>query len=153
MKKLRIFCVMAIAVFCAALSQNGAKAALNSNSVEGVNVRMSFEGGEVLVALYDSQASRELVAMLPLTLSFGDYAGAEKIAYLPQKLSSGASPSVYPEGDFTYYAPWGNLAVFYKGHGRAGGLYILGKIVSGKEILAGMNHDFTAAIEVVGENQ
>ena len=39
-------------------------------------------------------------------------------------------------GDVAYYAPWGNLALFYKGTAtQSNGLFILGKIDSGKEIL------------------
>lgn len=85
---------------------------------------MPFEGGEVLVNLFDTQASRELVSMLPLALSFGDFTNEEKIAGLPRRLSSGVPPSKSPEGDFAYCVPWGNLAVFYEGYGRDGGLYI-----------------------------
>ena len=121
------------------------------HSVAGIKLRMSFESGEVLVNLFDSQAGRELVAMLPLTLSFEDYVQAEKIAHLPKKLSSGTPPSASPPGDFTYFSPWGNLAVFYKGYGQASGLYILGKIESGKEKLANMKKNFKATIEVMNE--
>ena len=38
-------------------------------------------------------------------------------------------------GDITYYAPWGNLAIFYKDFGYSRGLVILGKIDSGLEAL------------------
>ena len=65
--------------------------------------------------------------MLPLTLTLKDYAGTEKISDLPRKLStqgapSGSDPSV---GDITLYAPWGNLAIFYRDFGYASGLIIL----------------------------
>ena len=126
-----------------------ADATESPNSVYGTKLRMSFEGGEVLVNLFDTQASRELLAMLPLTLSFEGFANAEKIAHLPQRLSSGISPSHSPKGDFTYYSPWGNLAVFYEGYGRDNGLYILGIIETGKEKLADKHHSFTATLEVV----
>ena len=152
MKKILAIVTISTAILVFSLLLGGAAracAAENSGSVAGVKLRMSFEGGEVLVNLYDTQAGRELVAMLPLTLPFEDYARAEKIACLPRKLSSGAPPSTSPSGDFTYYAPWGNLAVFYKGFGQASGLYILGAIESGKETLAGMNRDFAATIELL----
>ena len=126
-----------------------AYAASPQNASVDMKLRMSFEGGEVLISLYDTQASRELIAMLPLTLTFEDYAQIEKIARLPEKLSSGTPPSSSPQGDFTYYAPWGNLAVFYKGYGSDSGLYILGRIESGKEGLANMNRNFTATLELL----
>lgn len=139
--------ILTIAAVTAALPNVGA--ARDASSVEGVRVRVSFAAAEVLATLYDSPASREFAAMLPLTLDFSDYVGEEKIAYLPRKLSSGSSPSVATSGDFTYYSPWGNLALFYNGFGRANGLYILGRIESGKASLAAERRDFTARIEIV----
>ena len=38
-------------------------------------------------------------------------------------------------GDITYYAPWGNLAIFYKDFGYAKGLVKLGSFDSGIEAL------------------
>jgi hypothetical protein len=72
---------------------------------------------------------------LPLTLILEDYASTEKIAYLTRKLSeegapAGVDPSV---GDITYYAPWGNLALFYRDFRYAKGPIRLGSIDEGTE--------------------
>jgi hypothetical protein len=87
--------------------------------------------------LTNSKATQDLISLLPLTLTLEDYARTEKISYLPRKLSTedapaGSDPSV---GDITYYAPWGNLAIFYRDFGYASGLVILGKIDSDVEAL------------------
>lgn len=37
-------------------------------------------------------------------------------------------------GDLTYYAPWGNLALFYRDFGYANGLIKLGHIDDGIEV-------------------
>jgi hypothetical protein len=93
-------------------------------------------GDRVLTAtLIDSATTRDFISLLPLTLTLKDYAGTEKISDLPKRLStqgaaSGSDPSV---GDITYYAPWGNLAIFYRDFGYSSGLVILGKIDSGIE--------------------
>jgi hypothetical protein len=93
-------------------------------------------GDKVLTAtLNDSKTSRDFMSLLPLTLTLKDYAGTEKISDLPKRLStegapSGSDPSV---GDIAYYAPWGNLAIFYKDFGYSRGLVILGKIEVGIE--------------------
>ncbi|MDR1709221.1 MAG: hypothetical protein LBS70_05825 [Candidatus Accumulibacter sp.] len=127
-----------------------AAAEADAASAPAVRVRMSFGGADAVVILFDNPASREFVAMLPMTLAFEDYAGEEKIATLPHRLASpGGAPSETPPGDFTYYAPWGNLAVFYKGFGRAAGLQILGRIESGKDRLAGMKGHFSARLEIL----
>lgn len=115
-----------------------------------VKIRMSFEGREVVVAMFDCPASRDFLTMLPLEAEFKDFAGKEKVAYLPRKLNTADSPTANTTaGDFAYYAPWGNLAVFYKGFGSNGQLYTLGTMESGKEALAGMHGDFTARIEKI----
>ena len=74
----------------------------------------------------------------PVTLTLEDYAATEKIAYLPRKLSTdGAPPGFNPSvGAVTYYAPWGNLAIFHKDARYADGLIELGRIESGLELLA-----------------
>lgn len=96
-------------------------------------------GGETLTAtLQDSVTTRDFISQLPLTLDMRDYNRTEKIADLPKKLTMkdsppGSDPSI---GDITYYAPWGNLAIFYKDFGYSNGLIILGKLDSGIETLA-----------------
>ena len=102
-----------------------------------MKIRITLEDAKITATLTDNQTTRDFASQLPLTLSLEDYAGAEKISYLPQKLSTkdapaGSDPSV---GDITYYAPWGNLAIFYKDFGYASGLVILGKIDNGMEAL------------------
>ncbi|MED3910879.1 cyclophilin-like fold protein [Peribacillus simplex] len=101
--------------------------------------------------MYDNPTSRDFLTLLPLTLTLEDHAVTEKISLLPKRLStedapSGSEPSV---GDFTYYSPWGNLAIFYKDFGYSNRLIKLGKIVSGTEKLAGINGDFPVKIEKI----
>ena len=118
--------------------------------VETSKIRMTFDQHEVIVEMFDTPASRDFLLLLPLTLEFSDYAGVEKIAYLPQRLNINGTPTPpVATGDFTYYAPWGNLAVFYKGFGRDSQLLILGRIESGKEKLAAISRNFTARIEEI----
>lgn len=86
-------------------------------------------GAEVLTAtLDDTPAGRDFAALLPLDLDLTDYHGIEKIADLPRKLDTTDAPRAYkPEtGDITLYAPWGNLAIFYKPFQKSNGLVRLG---------------------------
>ena len=89
--------------------------------------------------LVESLATRDLLALLPLELTLRDYAGTEKVSDLPRRLAIEDAPAgVKPEvGDLTYYAPWGNLAIFYRDFGYAKGLVKLGRIDSGLELLSG----------------
>lgn len=126
---------------------HSAQAEDGQNDSDMTKIRIVFNNQEVLVRMLDNAASRDLLALLPLTVQFSDFAQAEKIAHLPQKLRTKGAPTAQEAaGDFTYYAPWGNLAVFYKGLGSDSQLYILGRIESGKKALADMKHAFTAHI-------
>ena len=100
-----------------------------------MRIRLTVGGRSLTATLVDSPSARDFFTMLPLTLQLDDYAGTEKIAYLPRKLSGdGAPPGIDPSvGDITYYAPWGNLALFYKDFGYAKGLIKLGTIDDGME--------------------
>ncbi|MCM5555281.1 cyclophilin-like fold protein [Pleomorphomonas sp. NRK KF1] len=91
-------------------------------------------GTEVALGeLDDSAAARDFLALLPLKLTLTDYAETEKVADLPVRLTTGGSPpGMAPTvGDITYYAPWGNLAIFIRDFGHSRGLVKLGRITSG----------------------
>ena len=97
---------------------------------EKMQIKISA-GDRVLTArLEDSAAARDFAALLPLQLTLKDYASTEKIADLPGKLSiEGAPEGVDPVvGDIAYYAPWGNLAIYYRDFGYSRGLVRLGRI-------------------------
>jgi hypothetical protein len=97
---------------------------------DSMKIRITIDGMELTATMIDSKTTQGFLALLPLTVTLEDYAGTEKIYYLPERLSiegapSGSDPSV---GDIAYYAPWGNLAIFYRDFGYSDGLIILGKI-------------------------
>ncbi|HGN1707012.1 TPA: cyclophilin-like fold protein [Providencia rettgeri] len=103
--------------------------------------------------LEDSEITRDFISLLPLTVELADYSSTEKITYLPRKLLTGnTSSGIVPEvGDITYYAPWGNIAIFYQPFSYSSGLFKLGKITQGLEYL-----EFTspkqAVIELIQRN-
>jgi len=86
-----------------------------TTQVIGTVVR--FTSGSTLVDVIigqDNPAVRDFLSMLPLTLTLEEFAGREKIAYLPRKLTHGDSPGSDPEdGDLIYFVPWGNIGFYY----------------------------------------
>ena len=104
---------------------------------ETMKIRMTMAGQIITASLEESDSAREFFAMLPLTLPFEDYAETEKIAYLPGKLTTQTAPEgIDPQvGDIAYYAPWGNLAIYYRDFGYSSGLIRLGRITSGLDAL------------------
>ena len=132
-------------------NENSQDSTIDNDNLEDVRIKLTFNNEEVIVNMYDNPTSRDFLTLLPLTLTLEDHAVTEKISLLPKRLStedapSGSEPSV---GDFTYYSPWGNLAIFYKDFGYSNRLIKLGKIVSGTEKLAGINGDFPVKIEKI----
>lgn len=78
--------------------------------------------------LDDTPAGRDFATLLPLELVLSDYHATEKVADLPRKLDTTDAPARYTPkaGDITYYAPWGNLAIFQKPFQTSRGLVRLG---------------------------
>ncbi|ATJ81447.1 hypothetical protein BEI_0460 [Halomonas beimenensis] len=95
-----------------------------------MKIQIVLEGQTLAATLEDTPAARAFADMLPLALDLADYHGIEKIADLPAALPTDDAPAgIDPEvGDITLYAPWGNLAIFYRDFGYARGLVRLGRI-------------------------
>jgi len=107
----------------------------NNNGEKTMKIRIVFDDRTVTATLKDSPSSQDFVDQLPLTVDLEDYASTEKIAYLPNKLTREGAPAGVSSkaGDISYYAPWGNLVIFYKSFGYASGLINLGKLDGGLE--------------------
>ena len=112
-------------------------------------LKMTVDGQEVYITLYDTPAATALYDMCPLDLNFEDFNGIEKISYLPSELPTDGEPDgCDPDiGDLCLYAPWGNISVFYEDFRYSDGLIMLGHIDSGVEILAGHENDFAVRLE------
>ncbi len=99
-----------------------------------MKIRIDIDGTQqpLFATLAISPTVEDFAKQLPLTLILKDYDSTEKIADLPNKLTMQNSPHGYAgkAGDLTYYAPWGNLAFFYRDSavGYANGLIFLGKL-------------------------
>lgn len=83
-------------------------------SAETIGLKVAGRYYEVELAQHD--AARDFASRLPMTLTFEDFGDTERIAYLTSPLRLGESPmeTTPKTGDFAYYVPWGNLAVFVK---------------------------------------
>jgi hypothetical protein len=103
-----------------------------------VKINLRIEDRVIPATLNGSKAAQDFASLLPLSLTLEDYASTEKISDLPKKLSTDGAPLGFDPsvGDITYYAPWGNLAIFYRDFEYSSGLVSLGTLASGAEIFA-----------------
>ena len=104
------------------------------------------------MTLENNAAARDFYALLPLRLSFSDYVGKEKIAKLDKSLSPQERGEYDPQsGDFFYFAPWGNVGIFYAKQPPYKGLVKLGAPKAEKESfiahLKAQKQDFILTIE------
>lgn len=103
-----------------------------------MKIRIIVEGATVAGTLEDHPTASDFASLLPLSLTLTDYAQTEKISALPRRLSTDCAPPGHATstGDVTYYAPWGNLAIFYRDFGYSDGLIKLWTIESGAAALS-----------------
>ena len=143
MKKGIIFLSFALLYF-------GLSGICQAEEVQAKKIKMLFAGEQATVVLDNHPAVRDFLSMLPLTVTFEDYNGVEKIGYLPRKLDTEGSPSSCEPsvGTFAYYEPWDNLSVFYQDFRHSEGLVPLGRIESGMNSLARMQGDFSVRLEI-----
>ena len=100
--------------------------------------------------LWDNATARDLIAQLPLTLTFRDFNRVEKIAQLPRKLSlDGVPPGDDPlPRDIGYYAPSGDVVFYYDDVGYFTGIVRIGQFDGSVDAIVSQTGDFTARIEL-----
>lgn len=105
--------------------------------VSGELIQITMEdGSSVIFELNDSPAANSLYKQLPLSIDLEDYAGSEKIFYPPEELNTNNSPIAQgPAGTLAYYAPWGDVAIFYSECNGSTGLYELGEAITNTELI------------------
>jgi hypothetical protein len=102
-----------------------------------MRLRCRFADQDFTYRLLDNPTVRDLVSLLPLDLTIGDFSTNEKLAHLPRRLDEGGHAPFDDEapGDLCYFLGWGNLAFFYDDYVYRGDLIRLGHIEGGVEPL------------------
>jgi hypothetical protein len=113
-------------------------------------IRVRIDETVLTARLRDVPASRDLVAQLPLTLTFRDFNGVEKISRLPRELSmdgvlAGDDPA---PRDIGYYAPSGDLVFYYGDVGYWTGIVRLGQFDGSVDAIRSRTGEFAATVEL-----
>lgn len=116
----------------ASVMEKDTSEATEENENMNRKIQIETESGTVLVfELNDSSAATSLYEQLPLTVDVGDFSTNEKIFYPPEQLDLTDTPNAEMEvGTLAYYAPWGNVVMFYDVYSPNGDLYALGHTTS-----------------------
>lgn len=119
-----------------------------STAKEEKTMTMTINGRDYSFTLSGTSTAASLSGMLPLELSFEDFAGTEKISYTPQRLSVSASEMGHAPaaGDLCVYVPWGNLCLFYKDYHYSDELVFVGRVEEGIEEIAAISGGFSAGL-------
>jgi hypothetical protein len=117
---------------------------------DGTPIRVTIGDTVLTGRLRDNATARDLIAQLPLTLTFSDLNNLEKIARLPRELSTDGVPDgddPVPQ-DIGYYAPSGDLVFYYGDVGYFSGIVRIGEFDGSMEVIANQTGDFTATVEL-----
>lgn len=106
-------------------------------------------GQRLPVTLRNEPSANDLYSRLPVTLTFKDFSGMEKIAYFDKRLDeTGQKVGCHPlAGDLCVYQPWGNLSIFYVDFKNDRNLIPIGRLESGLDVIKAQTGDFTATLE------
>lgn len=115
-----------------------------------MQIRVILDDQTLTATLDDTAVARDFASLLPCEVTLSDYSATEKVADLPRKLDITGSPDSYtPQaGDITHYAPWGNIAIFYRAFSRSRGLVRLGQFDGNIDALK-KNKPFRARFEAI----
>ena len=106
------------------------------------------DGQDIVFRLNDCPAANTLYEQLPLSIQIEDYSHNEKIFYPPNELDTSKTPLAEgPAGTLAYYAPWGNVVLYYGESGGASGLYELGEAVSSADQIESLSGEIRIDME------
>lgn len=108
-----------------------------------MKIQVSDQQHKIVFELNNSDAATSLVKQLPINTKIENYSNNEKIFY-PSKLTTINTPlSQGQVGDLAYFAPWGDVVLYYKEFQSCSGLYQLGKCISGKNEISRLSGNVT----------
>ena len=111
----------------------------NTTTKDGDSMKIIVKVGDkaLTATLIDSKTAKDLVSLLPLTLTMNDLFGREKCGHLPRPISTdGKRTHTYEVGDIAYWSPGPDVAIYYRHDGEKipnPGIIVIGKLDPGVE--------------------
>lgn len=87
-----------------------------SNHQSSLSMKITIGNQTCTATMEDNAAAKDLLSRLPIEITLNDFNNTEKIFYPDPALNTtGVKGGCAPvPGDITIYAPWKNVAIFYK---------------------------------------
>lgn len=116
---------------------------------DGTPIRIVIGDESLEATVWDTPTGQDLLSRLPLTLDFEDLSNREKVGHIDPDLNMNGMPEGDDPitGDLGYYAPWGNVVLYYDDVARYEGIARIGTIHGDLSIISGQTEDFTATLE------
>lgn len=116
----------------------------NNVSDSGNMIRISDGNNTIIFELNYSEAASDLYNQLPLTIEVENFSSNEKIFYPPNELDINNTPQAEGGiGTLAYYAPWGDVVMFYDDFSSSTGLYELGEATEGVDLIRNLTGQIT----------
>lgn len=105
-----------------------------------MKISVKNNGSIVIFELNNSTAAKAFYNQLPMTVEVENYSNNEKIFYPASTLDTSNTPmEKCSTGTLAYFAPWGNIVMFYGDFGKYNGLYNLGNAVESTELIKNLH--------------
>ncbi len=107
-----------------------------------MKINITTNNNIIKATLNDSTAAKDFASSLPIALNLDDYGQSSKIGHLRKRLNTKNTTSGYQPkaGDIIYFAPLGNIAIFYKDFKYSNTLIKLGEIDEKTSIFKSTEH-------------
>lgn len=122
----------------------------SQSATDETQIQVTIGDAVLTGRLWNNATARDLIAQLPLTLTFHDFNELEKISQLPRKLSMDGVPAgddPFPR-DIGYYNPSGDLVFYYGDVGYFNGIVRIGQFDGNMDVITSQTGDFIATIEL-----
>ena len=134
----------------AGAGQEAAEESADQSAAKRISVQ--FGDNTVIYELNDSPAAASLGEQLPITVEVEDFSTNEKIFYPPQELDTSDTPAAEGgAGTLAYYAPWGDVVMYYDDYNENPSLFELGQAVSGAEQIGEMTGTIIIDLADIGD--
>lgn len=95
-----------------------------------MRIRVTIGQTALDATLLDNATARDFASLLPLTIHTKDLHGKEKYGPLRRPLAAGSGQSTHAVGDFGFWSPGTEIAVYYRDGGSipGPGIVMIGRI-------------------------